>query len=160
MAHQKKHRRWRPEKLTRKPQNELDARVLALKQRSREQATQSLGTAFFEDGPYVGEPSNSNQHGAPDITKLFDFLPVGPASDVGEHALKITNHYNEGFDRGRRHREEEAWQKKLPAMFPVFLECKHKTKTWSSFDTSLKDWKVPCTCADPLRTLDVLDIFG
>lgn len=160
----KKTKRGKAENLNRRPVTKLDARCLEWKRRSRARAeagpsAAALAAAAGNLGPSVQANALSFETGErpPSPTPdPFDIDPPVPNADLFEYSQAM----NQGFDAGRRQREEENWQLKHASMFPVFLACKVKTKNWADPDLAMNDWKPACNCSAEARTLDVLDILS
>ncbi|EGG11648.1 uncharacterized protein MELLADRAFT_90989 [Melampsora larici-populina 98AG31] len=177
MTNQKKVKLKKPENLKRKPQNELDARCLAMKRRRRVHAEITVGQAVSNAAEQYDRADRLVPGGSGDIIIPMAKHPAFDESDRDEepdplgqlppspppHDANITGEVfafglNEGFHAGRRQREEEDWRNRYPAMFPVFLACQQRTNNWSNVDTRFKDWKGPCNCTGTIRTFDVLDL--
>ncbi|EGG11263.1 uncharacterized protein MELLADRAFT_92224 [Melampsora larici-populina 98AG31] len=172
MANKKKDRPRTFESLNRRPQNPLDARVLALKRKAREQTLQRHGqeplgppqvpvnTTPIADPTQVLDDEDNNDPNdemddhmnAPPLDPSMDPPEVVLVDDDAIHAL------NRGFYSGRRAHEEVQWQKRHPAMFQAYLQLQRLTRDWSNqlFD---HDFEKTCQCQGTPRTLDVLDLF-
>jgi hypothetical protein len=177
MANQKKFKPRKPEQLKRKAQNPLDERILEMKRKSRKQAELTVGDAVAA----AAEAYDRGQHGDANAGNLANWLPMqddewedveenvdvhpdnnarnSPTPVVPNMQEQYAYGLNKGFYAGRQQAEEEQWRNRFPAMFPEFLLCQQRTSNWSKPDTYCTDWKEPCNCASPLRTLDVLDLM-
>ncbi|KAH9811811.1 hypothetical protein DFH28DRAFT_931486 [Melampsora americana] len=182
MTNQKKIKLAKPENLKRKPQNELDARCLAMKRRSRVHAEMTVGQAVSNAAETYDRHEQPIPGGTGEIIMPLDHFTTAGRDDQDEqpyphgqshaspppHDGNLTNvditgysfalNLNDGFYAGRRQLEEEQWQTRYPAMFPVFMACQERTNNWSKADTRFKDWKERCNCTGTLRTFDVLDL--
>lgn len=177
MSNQKKIKPKKKDNLKRRPQNLLDARVLAMKCRAKEHAERTVGeavsaaaVAYDFQAPLPDHPEAAREgegildddneqanydhdHDSVDRNNV-DIAPYA----IGREVLAQYAHgINMGFWSGRRQQEEMEWRHRYPAMFPVFVECQHKTANWSN-ELSNSDLKEPCSCSGSVRTLDVLDL--
>ncbi|KAH9808461.1 hypothetical protein DFH28DRAFT_909511 [Melampsora americana] len=175
MADKKKYHPPTIERLTRKPQNDLDARVLSMKIKACQKALKRNGAAALpappsgsgnvtmDHVPFVGNIPMDQDTEDDDEEAVQPVAPLeDPTRDPPDPRLdgydNIAQDPNRGFYSGRRAHEEVQWRTRHPAMFPIFLKMQQLTKDWSNPQTFNYDHKKDCNCQGTPRTLDVLDL--
>ncbi|KAH9821719.1 hypothetical protein DFH28DRAFT_882717 [Melampsora americana] len=166
----------RKKNLSRRPQNPLDAHILAMKRRAWKHAKGTVGNDVLAaaetyeqalihgpNAPGVDippSPANSAEEGevAPQDPEAEDqerqhFKPHYPGINKdgwGQDVSKV-------IDATEKWKKKN-WRSRFPAMFPVFLSCQQMSGNWSHCAHNI-DWKDECNCVGLNHTLDVRDLI-